>query len=236
MQKSDAIIRNTLVILTRNELEGIRAILNKIPFNEVDEVFAIDCNSTDGTVELLKKKRLRVIQQKKPGRTYAMNLAVKLAKGSNIAFLSSDGNESPSDIPKLLKLLDSCDLAIGSRFLSGGRNEEDNRTIKLRAWANRIFTLIANALWNRTGTYITDTTNGARAIKKKALKSLNINVSGFVSEYQMTIRSMKLNLKIREIPTIEGSRIGGEVGAKSISTGILFVRCIINEILVGKHF
>lgn len=230
------VIKNTLVILTKNEVEGLRSIVHKIPFNLIDEVIAIDCNSTDGTRELLKKHHIRVITQKEPGRTYAMKLAAEIAKGENVVFLSSDGNENPADVPRLLALLDSCDLAIGSRFLTGGKNEEDDQFFRLRAWANQFFNLLANVLWNRSGIFVTDTTNGIRAIKKKALASLNIDAKGFVSEYQMTIRAMKKNLKIREIPTIEGARVGGEVGAKSIPTGILFIKYLIREILIGKHF
>ncbi len=230
------IIKNTLIILTKNEIQGIKALIHKIPFNTVDEAFVIDYDSTDGTVELLKKHGMRVIPQSKPGRTYAMKLAAKIAKGENLVFLSSDGNENPADISKLLKMLNFCDLAIGSRFLPGGRNEEDDKIFKPRAWANRMFTKAANVLWNRSGTYITDSTNGIRAIKKNAFNLLNIDAEGFVGEYQMTIRAMKKNLKILEIPTIEGERIGGEIGAKSIPTGILFLKYLMKEILIGKKF
>lgn len=230
------LIKSTLVILTKNEVEGLRSIVKKIPIRLIDEVIAIDCNSTDGTRELLKKHGIRVISQEEPGRTYAMKLAAKIARGENIAFLSSDGNENPSDVPRLLALLDSCDLAIGSRFLPGGKNEEDDQLFRLRSWVNQFFNLSANVLWNRSGTFVTDTTNGIRAIRKKAFVSLKIDAKGFVSEYQMTIRAMKKNLKIREIPTVEGTRVGGEVGAKSIPTGILFIKYLIREILIGKHF
>lgn len=230
------VIKNTLVILTKNEVEGLRTIIPKIPFNFIEEVIAIDCNSTDGTRELLKKNHIRILAQKEPGRTYAMKLAAEIARGKNIVFLSSDGNENPADVPKLLALLDSCDLAIGSRFLPGGRNEEDDQIFRLRAWVNQFFNLLANMLWNRSGVFVTDTTNGIRAIKKKALVSLKIDAKGFVSEYQMTIRAMKKGLKIREIPTIERARVGGEVGAKSIPTGILFIKYLVREILIGKHF
>lgn len=230
------IIKSTLVILTRNEVQGVRNLIHKIPFIAVDEAFAIDYNSTDGTVELFKKHRIKVISQKKPGRTYAMSLAGKIAKGENLVFLSPDGNENPEDIPKLLKLLDVCDLAIGSRFMQGGRNEEDDQRIKIRTWANKAFNFWANVLWNRSGTYISDSTNGIRAIKKSAFNLLHIDAGGFVSEYQMTIRAMKKNLKIREIPTIESERIGGVSGAKAIQTGLLFLKYLIREIFIGNKF
>ena len=52
----------------------------------------------------------------------------------------------------------------------------------------------------------------------------------------MTIRAMKKNLKIKEFPTIENNRIAGISQAPSIQTGIIFIRCLLKEIIIGKNF
>lgn len=227
-------IKSTLVILTRNEIEGMTAMLSKIPFNKVDEAFVIDYNSTDGTKEFVKKNKVRLINQKKPGRGKAFRLAIQKAKGKHLVFFSPDGNEDPNDIPKLLSLLDKgYDLAIASRFLPDSRNEEDDQLIKLRAWANQGFTMLANLIF---GGKLSDSINGYRAITKKAFQSLKLDGQGYVIEYQMSIRAKKLGLKITEIPTIEGDRIGGQSGSKAIPTGLLFVRFLVREIFLGKSF
>lgn len=227
-------IKSTLVILTRNEIEGMTAMLSKIPFNKVDEAFVIDYNSTDGTKEFVKKNKVRLINQKIPGRGQAFRLAIKKAKGEHLVFFSPDGNEDPNDIPKLLSLLQQGhDLAIASRFLPESRNEEDDQFLKLRAWANQGFTLLANLFF---GGWLTDSINGYRAITKTAFKRLNLDGPGYVIEYQMSIRAKKLGLKITEIPTLEGDRIGGESGSKAIPTGLLFIRFLIREILLAKNF
>ena len=227
-------VKSTLVILTRNEITGMKALIKKIPFNKVDEAFVIDYNSDDGTKEFVKKNKIRLINQIKPGRGEAFRLAIKKAKGKHLVFFSPDGNEDPNDIPKLLKLLDKGnDLAIASRFLPDSRNEEDDQLIKLRAWANQGFTLIANFLWKGK---LSDSINGYRAITKSAFKKLKLDGSGYVIEYQMSIRAMKLGLKIIEIPTIEGNRIGGQSGSKAIPTGLLFMRFLLREIVLGKFF
>jgi hypothetical protein len=114
-------------------------------------------------------------------------------------------------------------------------NEEDGKMFPWRAWANRAFTYIANLLWNK-GKYVTDTINGYRAIKKEAFNLLNLDAPGFAIEYQMSIRAMKAGLKIAEIPTVEGQRIGGESTAKSIPTGILFVKFLLREMMIGNKF
>lgn len=232
MSKNKA--KSTLIILTRNEISGMKALIKKIPFDRVDETFVIDYKSIDGTKEFVRKRKIKLINQIKPGRGEAFRLGVKQAKGAHLIFFSPDGNENPKDIPKLLKLLnDGYDLAIASRFMPSSRNEEDDQVLKFRAWANQAFTFIVNILWNGK---LTDSINGYRAITKKAFKKLKLDAPGYAIEYQMSIRILKMNLKIVEIPTIEGNRIGGESGSKAIPTGILFLKYLLREILIGRNF
>ena len=228
-------MKSSLIILTLNEIEGVRTLYDRIPFDAVDECFVVDGGSIDGTVEFFREKGIKVVPQEIKGRGEAFRIAVKRAEGDHLIFFSPDGNEDPGDIPKLLELLAmGYDIAIASRFLSGSQNEEDDLRFPWRAWANRAFTLIANIIWNTNRNYITDTINGYRAIKKEAFNKLNISAPGFVIEYQMSIRAMKLGLKVVEIPTVEGQRIGGVSTAKSIPTGLLFLKFLLKEIMKGS--
>jgi glycosyltransferase involved in cell wall biosynthesis len=228
-------MKSSLIILTLNEIEGVRTLYDRIPFDAVDECFVVDGGSIDGTVEFFRERGIKVVPQEIKGRGEAFRIAVKRAEGDHLIFFSPDGNEDPGDIPKLLELLAmGYDIAIASRFLSGSQNEEDDLRFPWRAWANRAFTFIANIIWNTNRNYITDTINGYRAIKKEAFNKLNISAPGFVIEYQMSIRAMKLGLKVVEIPTVEGQRIGGVSTAKSIPTGLLFLRFLLKEIMNGS--
>jgi len=227
-------IKSTLVILTRNEIVGMTALIKKIPFDRVDEAFVVDYQSTDGTKELIMKNHLRLINQLRPGRGEAFRLAVAKAKGENLVFFSPDGNEEPRDIPKLIELLDrGYDLAIASRFLPQSRNEEDDQLFKFRAWANRGFTWLANCFWKGE---LSDSINGYRAITKSAFNQLKLDAPGYMIEYQMSIRALKLGLKIAEIPTREGDRLGGRSGSSAIPTGLLFLKYLLREGLIGKRF
>lgn len=226
-------VRTTLVILTRNEISGVKEILKKIPTKSVDEVFAVDYKSTDGTVEFLEKNHIKVVKQSKPGRGNAFRIAVKKAKGESIIFFSPDGNEDPKDITTLVKKIGEFDMVIASRFMKGSRNEEDDQFIKFRKWANQTFSFFVKIFW---GGNVTDTINGYRIIKKDFFKRLKLDEEGFAIEFQMTIRTLKLGGKIYEIPTKEGNRIGGMSTASSIPTGLKFVRLLINELLIGKGF
>lgn len=227
-------INSTLVILTRNEIEGLKSLIRKIPFEAVDEFFAVDYKSTDGTVEFFNQHQIPVVRQKIPGRGQAFRLAAKKTKGKYIVYFSPDGNENPADIPKLLSLLKKgSDLAIASRFMKASRNEEDDQTIKPRKWANQAFTLLARLFW---GGKVTDSINGYRAIRKDSFNKLNLDAAGFAIEYQMTIRALKLKMKVSEIATIEGERIGGQSTSYAIPTGLKFIRYFLGEVIVGKRF
>jgi glycosyltransferase involved in cell wall biosynthesis len=225
---------SSLIILTRNEIAGVRQLLTSIPVSHVTECFAVDYHSTDGTVEFFRKHGIRVVRQQKPGRGEAFRLGAATAHGDYLIFFSPDGNEDPRDIQKLLQLLTlGFDMAVASRFMNGSINEEDTQRVKPRAWANRAFTFLANVLFRG---HVTDTINGYRAITKDAFRRLRLDAEGFAIEYQMTIRALKLRLRIAEIPTHESPRIGGQSTAIAVPTGIRVLRVLLREIAIGKNF
>ncbi len=236
-------MKKSLILLTLNEIEGITALHDQIPFDAADEVLFVDGGSTDGTLEFLEKKKLRVVGQEKKGRGEAFRIAFEETDGDVLCFFSPDGNEDPADIPGLFAAVEAgSDMAIARRFGKGARNEEDDLTFPFRAWANQGFTLLANLAFNGRGvffdrkSYIRDTINGYRAITRDAFSRLNVDAQGFLIEYQMSMRAMKLGLSITEIPTIESDRIGGESTATSLPTGFRFIRGLAREIAIGRRF
>lgn len=224
----------TLVILTLNEIEGTTAIFDQIPMSRIRQCLVIDGGSTDGTVTFFQDRGIEVIVQTTPGRGEAFRIAERMAQNTYLVFFSPDGNEDPRDIPLLIDKLDEgYDMIIGSRFLPGGGNEEDNLLFPWRAWANRTFTFLANTIW---GGKLSDSINGFRAVRRDSFQKMKPDGAGYVIEYQLSIRAMKLGMKIAEIPTLEGKRIGGESGAPSIRTGLRFLRFLFREIAIGSKF
>ena len=224
----------TLVILVKNETEGITALIDKIPCAEIDDVFVVDGQSKDGSREFFEKKKFKVYVQEKSGRAEAFRLAVGKAKHEHIIFFSPDGNEDPEDILALLEFLEQgYDMAIGSRFMKGGRSDDDDVPLPIRGFGNKGFTMIANLLWHGN---LTDSINGFRAIKKSLFEELRPDCEEFAVEYQLSIRSLKRKKRVIEIPTYEGDRIGGQSTARTLPTGLHFVKLLCKEILRGNKF
>lgn len=226
-------MKTSLIILTRDEIEGLRVILAKVPLDAVNEVIAVDGHSTDGSVEFLQSKGIRVVRQQKLGRGNAMIEGARHTSGDIIIFLSSDGNEDPAYIPKLIDKLNNCDIAVASRFMKGGQSDDSDDPLLIRKFGNRILTSLVNLIW---GTKVTDCTNGLRAIWRSAWNRLRIDSPYHEAEFQMTIRATKLGLKIEEVPTIEGLRIGGKRYASTAKMAWTFTKFLLREMWIGKNF
>jgi glycosyltransferase involved in cell wall biosynthesis len=221
------------VILTLNEIDGLRVIFSQIPRDTVHEVFAVDGGSTDGTLGFFAEHGVKVFSQSVKGRGAAFRLAFEKASGDALLFFSPDGNEDPRDIPRFQPLLEQGNgMVIATRMVKGAHNEEDELLFKWRKWANNVFNFLANLTWNR-GVHVTDTINGFRAITKKAWSELNLDGPGYTIEYQSSIRAFKLGLKVAEFPTHEAVRIDGREGSPSLPTGIAFLKMYFSEI--GKN-
>jgi hypothetical protein len=115
-------------------------------------------------------------------------------------------------------------------MMKGARNEEDGQILKLRKWANNAFNLGANVAFRRNGGFITDSINGYRAITRTAARKLELDAADYTIEYQMTMRALKLGLRIAEFPTLEHERVAGETQAQSIPTGLRFIKAFWKEL------
>ncbi len=222
-------MRITLCLLTYNERACLEQIFPLIPApspqSGFDQVVAIDGGSTDGTLDYFRERGIPVIGQSRRGRGDAFLLAFEKLEPDAYIFFSPDGNEDVRDLSKFKPLLEGgADLVIASRMMRGAVNEEDHQLIKARKWANNALNLLANALFRKTGPFVTDSINGYRAITRRAAKELKLDALDYSIEYQMTIRAFKKGMTIVEFPTREGARVAGVTGARSIPTGLRFLR------------
>jgi dolichol-phosphate mannosyltransferase len=139
----------SVVVPVLNEADNIRPLVTEI-ITALDgvcdfEIIYVDDGSTDGTrntLLALKKSepRLRVvIHDRCAGQSAGLRSGVMAAHGDLIATLDGDGQNDPSDIPKLLKAYRS-DKRTGRLMITGHRvNRRDS-------WAKRRASRIANAV------------------------------------------------------------------------------------------
>lgn len=102
------------------------------------EIIFIDDASSDGTLSELKKLRpVKIIQFRKNfGQTQAFDAGIKMAKHDIIVTMDGDGQNDPSDIPGMIKLMDE----EGYDVVSGWRkNRKDN-------FSKRFMSRVANLL------------------------------------------------------------------------------------------
>ena len=167
---------SAIILLTLNEVEGLRALWDQIPVSEFCEVIGLDGGSTDGTQEFLRERGIPVVVQPIRGRGVAFRCAAEAATSERLIFFSPDGNEDPADIVRLDDaLLAGADLSIARRFGPGAVNEEDGEIIRLRARVNDTLSQVVNKLFNY-GPRVYDTINGYRGIRRNALLELDTTV------------------------------------------------------------
>jgi dolichol-phosphate mannosyltransferase len=122
----------TLVLPTYNEAENLPKlipILMDLPLPDL-KVLVVDDNSPDGTAEIaegLAKRysgRIEVLHrtgQRGLGRAYVFGFDHALKGDTNaIAQMDCDFSHPPEKLPELVAKLADCDLALGSRYITGG--------------------------------------------------------------------------------------------------------------------
>lgn len=206
----------TLLALTLNEIEGVKAILPLIDRAWCERIIVVDGGSTDGTVEWCRAQGFEVHVQTRPGIRFAYLEVMPSITTSHIVTISPDGNCPPEAIPVILrKLEDGHDLVIGSRYLEGAQSDDDD---VITAFGNWLFTRTVNILHG--GRY-TDAMVIYRGFSRDLVYELELHrddayelperlFSTIISwEPLMAVRAAKRRKRIAEVPVSEPVRIGG---------------------------
>lgn len=226
-----------LVLLSFDEREALARLLPRIPLERFDRVLAIDPGSTDGTLELYRQHGIPVHIQTARGRGHAFQLAERVAGTDRIVFFSTDGNEDPADLPRMLQYLDEgYDLVIAGRFiLRGATSDDSDDPLLVRKLGNIVYSLIVRLCW-RSGVW--DSINGYRALRVDAMRRMRLDAPLHEIELQSTIRAAKLGLRIKEFPTREQPRLGGtrKASAATWTLGVRIGGFLLRELLIGRRF
>ncbi|MBI3784344.1 MAG: glycosyltransferase [Deltaproteobacteria bacterium] len=226
----------TLVLLSYNERDALVQLLPMLPRQLFECVVAIDPGSTDGTLDVYAAHGIEVVRQPQRGRGNAFRLAAGIVETQRVIFLSTDGNEDPRDLSRIVEFLDQgYDLVIGGRFLlRDAQSDDSDDPLRIRKWGNIACSGLVRLLW-RSGVW--DAINGYRAFQVDSLRRLRLDAPLHEVELQSTIRAAKLGMRIKEFATRELPRLGGE-RKETAATWTLVRRLswfLLRELVLGRR-
>tara|TARA_Y100000996_G_scaffold415533_2_gene410897 strand:- start:1503 stop:2165 length:663 start_codon:yes stop_codon:yes gene_type:complete len=212
-----------LIILTLNEIDGVKEILPKIKKEWVDEILVVDGGSTDGTIEYVKKIGFKIIIQSKKGHGAAIIEGVRNTKSDKILIFGPDGNHKLEEIKQLIeKSEEGFEQVVISRFGHNSINNNPNSEV----FGNKLFASLVNIFFKSN---LTDVLNESRIITRDAFNELKFDALQLDSTFQMTIRSIKKKQKYFEITGSDNARIGGKRKMRPFHTGCLLIKRLVKE-------
>ena len=230
-------MKTTLLVMTLNEINGMKQIMPLIKKEWCDQIIIVDGGSTDGSKEWAVENGYEVFVQNKKGLRHAYNEVWEKIKGDIVITFSPDGNSVPELIPDLInKMKNNYDMVIVSRYLDGAKSEDDDL---ITGFGNWFFTKTVNFLY---GGYYTDVMVMYRAYRKNLAYELDLDKEEsyllpeklFWTKISwdplLSVRAVKSNKKIGEIPGDEPERIGGERKLQIIRWGAAYYFQFIREL------
>jgi glycosyltransferase involved in cell wall biosynthesis len=215
-----------IIIPTLNEGQSIAETIDKVravtlPFNV--SILVIDGGSTDNTIEICKKKNVRVVMQKGKGKGRAMREAVNQTGADIVVFIDGDGTYPVKELGSLVfpLLEDKADMVVGARVRA---QSESGSILPLNALGNRIFNKAINFALNSS---VSDSLSGYRALHRKTFNELVLFSDKFEIEVEMTVEALAQGYRILEVPINYSSRKGSKAKLDPVSDGTRIARFLL---------
>lgn len=211
-----------LVLPTYNEAENIGPIVAAVVqrLSEVTDRFTVlivDDNSPDGTGEAADRlaenyAQVQVLHREGKeglGRAYLAGFDVALKGGAElICEMDADFSHDPRDLVRLVRAAhEECDLAIGSRYVTGGG---------VRDWPASRKAISRGGCWYaRTilGIEVQDVTGGFKCFRRATLEAIELDKvisNGYGFQIELTYRAIRAGKKVQEVPIWFTERRAGE--------------------------
>lgn len=206
-----------VVIPTYNEAENIEPIVERtLAATPGTDVLIVDDNSPDGTGDVGDKlaelhDEVHVLHRSGKdgfGRAYRAGFGWALAHDYDaVVEMDADGSHRPEDLPRLLDRLDDADIAMGSRWIPGGRVEN-------WPWRRTVLSRGGNLYIRRAlGLKLRDATGGFRAFRRDALERLTcdgLESRGYCFQVDLARRAEDAGMSAVEVPIVFRERERGE--------------------------
>ncbi len=221
-------LEKIVIIPTYNEKENISLIIEKVfSLNQGYHILVVDDSSPDGTADIVRSLMLKYpdqlfIEERHDklglGTAYIHGFKWGIEKGYHFIFeMDADFSHNPEDLERLYEACKNggADLAIGSRYVKGGRTENWPMDRKIYSKGGALYTRIL------TWMPVQDPTAGFMCYKREVLDAINLDEISFVGyafQIEMKFASWKLGFKIKEVPI---TFIDRKVGYSKMNKGIL---------------
>ena len=196
----------TIVVPTYNESDNLPKLVERIcAALPACEIVVVDDASKDGTAdvgrELAKKYPVRVVERfDERGLSTAVLRGMEEAKTDLCVVMDADLSHPPEAIPKLVQAVqDGADVAVGSRYVSGGDIDE---WPLFRRFASKAGTLLARPL-----TPVRDPMAGFFCLRKSLFAGISLKPRGFKILLEILARTR--TKKTAEVPIHFEDRAAG---------------------------
>ena len=199
-----------VVVPTYNERENVGPLIRELlALGDDIHVWVTDDGSPDGTAAAVREVmaevpgRVELIERtQKNGRGAAVLAAFRKGladpRGYRVLFeMDADFSHHPREIGKFLQQLQTHDMVIGSRYISGGGSSEWGVLRPLLSWlANKYIHVI-------TGLPLRDATSGYRAYRREVLEAMDfdrIRIRGYAVHGETAYQAWIGGFRLGEVP------------------------------------
>lgn len=218
-------MKTLIIVPTYNELGNIRRLLPELMALGPDiRVLVVDDNSPDGTGKLadeLAAEYGRISVLHRPGKlglgsAYVAGFKYAVQQDVDCVFeMDADFSHDPAMIPRFIEEIASCDVVIGSRYISGINVVNWPMSRLLLSYFANIYTRVV------TGMTIRDATSGFKCFRREVLENIDLDEvrsDGYAFQIEMNFRCWRKGYRIREIPIIFVDR---RSGTSKLSQGVI---------------
>ena len=203
------------LLLAYNAEKTLENFYKAFPHSLVDEIIVFDDASSDQTVDIAKRLRLRVYRNNYNlgyGGNLKRALSICLEEGADIIVdIHPDGEYGTNVLPSAIsKMKDGADLVLGNRFRSTKGALQSGMFI----WKYVVIKLLNYLCRVVLKTSATDFHTGFRVYSRKLLKKANYidNNSGFLFSFEIIIQCLYHHLRLEHVP-VETHYSGSKRGA-----------------------
>ena len=209
-------MRPLIIIPTYNERDNIQKLIPLLmELNLSLSILVVDDNSPDGTGKLVndmseQNDRIQVLHRPSKlglGSAYIAGFKHAIQQDVDCIFeMDADFSHDPNMIPEFLEKLETCDVVIGSRYISGINVVNWPMSRLLLSYFANFYTRIV------TGMSIQDATGGFKCFKREVLEQIDLDhvrSDGYAFQIEMNFRCWQKGFRICEIPIIFVDRHSG---------------------------